>query len=262
VKEFVVERDSNSSLCAASLILVALSNACAEPDPCVTTAEVDRPSFCVQPQHSEQYYIEQSMLYFNTMDTAEDRDLGPNYSEWVARWEWPPWLKLTAFGREHLVAGDLLLRRFPSTIPERDCRAFDTNPFGRCRVTFYYEAHGGLGCPIYEEFTFNEAGEMTFIEAWSDLDGKRPMDPEKDPWAEHGEIHRMSTKLPGLGNSDGAIDLDSPAMAAAENADPEVHDFVERALNYYDRWLAELEASGGDAMWATGCGWDDADLNP
>ena len=72
------------------------------------------------------------MLYFNTMDTAEDRDLGPNYSEWVARWEWPPWLKLTAFGQEHLVAGDLLLRRFPSTIPERDCRAFDTNPFGRC----------------------------------------------------------------------------------------------------------------------------------
>lgn len=240
----------------AGLTIFLLSAACSEPDPCLATSEADRLSFCVMPQHSETYYVEQSMLYFNTMDTAEDRDRGPNYSEWVARWEWPPWLKLTAFGREHLVAGDLLLRRFPSTIPQRECRAFDTNPFGRCKVTFYYEAHDGRGCPIYEEFTFNSAGEMTFVEAWSDLDGRRPMDPSSDPWAEGPGIQRMSTKLPGLGNATGAIALDSPAMAAAEAADPEIHDFVERALNYYDRWLAELEASGGDAMWSTGCGWD------
>lgn len=247
---------SNPTQILVSILVSLTCLACAEPEICETGAPEDRLSFCVEPQHSEDYYVEQSMLYFNTMDTAENRDLGPNYSEWVARWEWPPWLKLTAFGREHLVAGDLLLRRFPSTIPERDCRAFDTNPFGRCKVTFYYEAHGGKGCPIYEEFTFNEAGEMTFVEAWSDLDGYRPMDPVNDPWAQQTGIQRMSTKLPGLGNGKGEIDLESDAMAQAEAADEEINDFVERALNYYDRWLAELEASGGDAMWSTGCGWD------
>ena len=126
---------------------------------------------CLSPTMSPEYYVEQAHLYFNTMDTAADRDVGPDYSELVARWEWPPWLRLTGFGRESMIAADILLRLYESTIPIRDCRAFDVHPFGRCRVTFYYAEHDGQPCPIYEEFTFNDAGEITFIEAWSDLPG-------------------------------------------------------------------------------------------
>ena len=52
----------------------------------------------------------------------------------------------------------------PSTVPTRDCRAFSVQPFARCYVTFEYKDGP---CPIYEEFVFNDQGEMTFIEAWS-----------------------------------------------------------------------------------------------
>jgi hypothetical protein len=145
-----------------------------------------------------------------------------------------------------------MLQLYPSIVTDRDCRAFDTQPFGRCYVTFYYDSHEGLGCPIYEEFTFNDQGEITFIEAWSDVDGLRPMTID-DPWAEDPGVYRLSTQIPGLGNAQGLIDLDGEAMdmAALENAD--IEDFVYRAENWYSTWFDEYMSS--DDMWATGCGW-------
>ena len=107
----------------------------------------------------------------------------------------------------------------PSTVPIRDCRFFDVQPFARCYVTFEYEEGA---CPIYEEFTFNDQGETTFIEAWSDLPGLNATADPDDRWAEGSAVHRLSTRIPGLGNATGRIDLDSPAMAAAAAADPEV----------------------------------------
>jgi len=209
---------------------------------------------CVAPTMSAAHYIEQSSRYFDTMDTAAEQPAEPLYSELVARWEWPPWLKLTGFTAENIIKADTLLRIYPSTIPQRDCRAFDQNPFGRCRVTFFYEAHEGRGCPIYEEFTFNEAGEITFIEAWSDQPGLLPMSDPSDTWAEGTNIHRLSTRIPGLGNEDGRIDLSSKAMAEAEADDEDVADFAYRARDWSTTWFAELEAAGDD-MWERGCGW-------
>ena len=71
-----------------------------------------------------------------------------------------------AYGRENIEASDTLLRAYPSIVEERDCRGFDTQPFGRCRVVFYYDdpEHEGRGCPIYEEFVFNDDGGITWIE--------------------------------------------------------------------------------------------------
>jgi hypothetical protein len=189
------------------------------------------------------------------MDTAADRDIEPPYSELVARWEWPPWLKLTAFGYDNILSADRLLRLYPSTIPERECRGFDTHPFGRCYVVFYYEdeEHEGRGCPIYEEFTFNDEGEITWIEAWSDLTEFLPMADPEDRWAE-GESVRLSSRVPGLGNASGLIDLDGGAMADAMAADRDVLDFVERANDWAATWGAEVEAAGDD-LWPRGCGW-------
>ena len=152
----------------------------AETDPCEGPGAR---STCLSPTQTPEYYAEQSSRYFDTMDYSTDVP-APPYSELVARWEWPPWLLLTAFGAENIEATDTLLLLYPSIVPERDCRFFDEQPFGRCRVVFYYddESHQGRGCPIYEEFTFNDAGEVTFIEAWSDLPGFLPM-PEGDTWA-------------------------------------------------------------------------------
>jgi hypothetical protein len=210
---------------------------------------------CLVAGFEPDFYVEQAHLYFNTMDTAEDMEVGPSYSELIARWEWPPWLLLTAFGLENIESADTLLRLYPSTIPQRDCRFFEQQPFARCRVTFYYEdaAHAGRGCPIYEEFAFNDRGEMTFIEAWSDLDGFRPM-ADDDPWAEADDVARLSTRIPGLGNSEGLMDLDGSAMAASAAIDADVADFVYRANHWFEAWSAEVEASGDD-LWERGCGW-------
>ena len=152
------------------LLMLACTNECETADALAT---------CLQPTMQADYYVEQSSAYFDTMDYSTDVP-APPYSEQAARWEWPPWLKLTAYANiEEIDAGLVLL---PSVVPERDCRFFDTQPFGRCKVVFYYDDHDGKGCPIYEEFIFNDAGEITWIEAWSDLEGYRPTT-DADPWA-------------------------------------------------------------------------------
>ncbi|MFH1467055.1 MAG: hypothetical protein ABIO70_21915 [Pseudomonadota bacterium] len=232
------------------LALLAFLPACAGPDPCEGEGAL---STCLEPTMEDDYYAAMGSMYFDTMDSSVD--LGgewPPYSALVARWEWPPWLKLTAFGRDDIIAADTLLQLYPSTVPERDCRAFAEQPFARCHVVFYYEAHEGRGCPIYEEFTFDAAGGITWIEAWSDVDGLRPV-ATGDPWGEEG-IERLSTRVPGLGNPEGRIDLDSPWMAAAVAADPDVADFVARARDWHAAWLEEY-AAAGDEMWEVGCGW-------
>jgi len=208
---------------------------------------------CLKPTQTDEYYIEQSSAYFDTMDYTVDLDGWPPYSENIARWEWPPWLKLTAYTRENIEATDTLLTLYPSIVPERECQAFDTQPFGRCYVVFYYDAHEGLGCPVYEEFTFNDQGEITWIEAWSDVDGLRPMK-DGDRWAEAEDIARLATRIPGLGNETGLINLESEAMLAAATSDDDVADFVTRANDWYATWLAEYIAAG-DELWSIGCGW-------
>lgn len=232
-------------------MMLALLLACAadEPDrPCAGDGAL---STCLSPTMPGDYYVEQSLRYFDTLETGFTGD-GPAYAEGVARWEWPPWLKLTGYGREDMMAVDAIIRLIPTSVPERECLAFPVQPFGRCRVSFLYEDHPDQRCPIYEEFTFDDAGEMTFIEAWSDAEAYLPE--PGDEWAEGPDARRLSTRLPGLGNAEGEIDLDSAWMADAAAADADVADFLTRARDFYATWLAEYESAGPD-VFAEGCGW-------
>ena len=43
-------------------------------------------------------------------------------------------------------------------------------------------------------------------------------------------------------------------MEAAAAQDEDVADFVTRAEDWYETWLAEYAAAGGD-LWEVGCGW-------
>ncbi len=206
------------------------------------------------PQQAPEYYVEQANKYFDTLDTSADRNSVPEYSVRVARWELPPWLWLTGYERENMiVTTNAALALDPSTVPVRDCRAFSVQPFARCYVTFEYEEGS---CPIYEEFVFNDQGEMTFIEAWSDQPGYLPMEDPSDRWAEGPDVHRLSTRVPGLGNELGLIDLESEGMQEAAAADAELADFVRRAEDFWPAWL-EASAAAGPDYFARGCGWLD-----
>ena len=134
---------------------------------------------------------------------------------------------------------------------DRDCRFFEQQPFARCHVVFQYERGA---CPIYEEFVFNEQGEMTFIEAWSDFSGMFPSDQASDPWAEADGVVRLSTRVPGLGNEQGRIDLGADWMLEAAANDPTLADFVHRASDFWGTWFAEL-AVAPDDFFGLGCGW-------
>ncbi len=209
-------------------------------------------STALSPQQPPEHYVEQGLKYFDTFDTSADRASVPAYSVQVERWEWPPWLKLTGHTRELILATDpVALRADPSTVPVRDCRAFRVQPFARCYVSFQYEKGP---CPIYEEFTFNDQGEITFIEAWSNQPSSLPMMDPADRWAEGPRVHRLSTRIPGLGNATGLIDLDAAWMQEAAAADPEVADFVMRAHNFWGYWFDEYQAAGA-TLYARGCGW-------
>jgi hypothetical protein len=231
-------------------LLTACAMSCASESPSVRSE--DALATALTPQFPPEYYVDQAESYFDTLDTSADPGSAPSYSELVARWELPPWLWLTGYGRENMVVTtDLAVSFEPSTVPTRDCRAFDVQPFARCYVTFEY-ADGP--CPIYEEFVFNDQGEMTFIEAWSDQPGLLPMPDPDDRWAEAPNVPRLSTKVPGLGNETGLIDLDSDAMHKAAAEDPEVADFVRRARDFWATWFEATQEAGAD-YYARGCGW-------
>jgi hypothetical protein len=208
----------------------------------------DALSTCSSPAQSASYYADQGDRYFDTLDASADPASVPTYSELAARFEWPPWLKLTGYGRDMIPAVDrLVLIAVPdTTVPDRDCRGFDVQPFGRCRVVMEID---GKPCPIYEEFTFNESGEMTFVEAWSDLPGLRPF-ADGDDWAEAPGVNRLSTRVPGLGSPSGLLDLD--AMTGSQ--DPDVADLAARTQDFWPLWTEEYDAAGDD-LYARGCGW-------
>ena len=99
-----------------------------------------------------------------------------------------------------------------------------------------------------------DQGEVTFIEAWSDQPGLRPTTDGADPFAEGPGVHRLSTRIPGLGNPTGRIDLDADWMKEAAEGDPEVADFVARGKDFWSLWLEEY-AAAGRTLFMRGCGW-------
>jgi hypothetical protein len=171
----------------------------------------------LKPQKELDYYADQAMKYFDTLDTYASRDSKPNYAKKVIRWEWYPWLFLTGY-KDHWMNLDRLVILYPTKVINRDCRAFKEQPFARCRVTFHYLKSDSF-VDIYEEFSFNDQGEMTFVEAWSDIDELMPMDPNTDFWAQGNEVKRLSTKVPGLGSEKGKIDKKALRKLAKSDSD-------------------------------------------
>ncbi|MTI04725.1 hypothetical protein E1180_04255 [Roseibium denhamense] len=188
----------------------------------------------LEPQFTAEYYKAEGYRYFDTLDSYASRTSKPRYAPYVLRWEWPPWLYLTGH-KDHWMALDKILIFFPTEVVDRTCEAFKTQPFSRCRVTFHFK-WAGDHVPIYEEFTFNDAGEITFVEVWSDEAGLRPMDPVTDYWAEAPGIARLSTRIPGLGNPVGRYNRRQ--LAELARADKELADLQMRMRLPVLAWTA------------------------
>ena len=203
---------------------------------------------CLAPTETAEYYVDQALQYFDTLDVDADRARVPTYSTDVIRWEWPPWLLLTAYGDADMIqTSDLLRDLDPSTVPYRHCQFFPTQPFARCYIEFEYEEGR---CPIYEEFTFNAQGEMSFIEAWSH-DLNEPFVGEGQLWGERNDFRRLSTRVPGLG-AEGHPSSEQLIEYAHQNNDPALEDLAIRIQDWKYHWAISFgEAS--DDFFTVGC---------
>ena len=228
------------------------------PEGCHNFGTAGATAACLKPNREGAYYVAEALAYFDTLDVDAPRESVPNYHPLVARWEWPPWLLLTGYTAEDMIlTSDVLRGLDPSTVPERDCRFFEKQPFARCYIAFEYERGR---CPIYEEFTFNDAGEMTFIEAWSDIPGLLP-NAADDPWGEAPDFPRLATRVPGLGNETGTLDLESDYMVQAALNDDDLAVFALRATDWRRYWFAQLNDAEPD-FFGVGCGWPPPKENP
>lgn len=70
---------------------------------------IDTTSIIIAKTRSDEYYIEQAIAYFDSLDTTKD-NAKPKYHKHVARFEWPPWLLLTGLGREKMSSIDKAIR--------------------------------------------------------------------------------------------------------------------------------------------------------
>ena len=221
---------------------------------------------CLSPKFDSAYYVEQGIKYFQTMQSDIPNSVIPNYAGSVIRWEWAPWLLLTGYGKDFLITSDILLKLNPTQYYKLDCKYFEEQPFCRCHVIFDYS---GDSCPIYEEFTFNDQGQITFIEAWSDFESLLPQNmnagndgiwSEDEYWAKQANIKRLSTKVPGLGNTYGKIDINSEWMTAAVSVDTDVAEMVRRIKDPIKTYVQQLATHSNEL--SSGCYAPAGDVYP
>ena len=149
-------------------------------DPCLNQGTEGATATCLSPTMSPEYYVAQAEKYFDTLDTDADPESVPNYSENVARWEWPPWVLLTGLGRDDMISTAKALKTLdPSTVPIRDCRAFDSQPFARCTVSFEYDEEPGGHTWTYWTSVIDE--HVAFHAEWLSGDGERGGSHGEDP---------------------------------------------------------------------------------
>ena len=216
-----------SSACKTAKQSGAEQNAVTDVDSALSTR--------LTPKFTAAYYIDQGVKYFRTMESSVPISVKPEYSDLVIRWEWHPWLLLTGYKRRNLINTDILLKLYPTKYDTIDCQYFEKQPFCRCHVIFNYSE---TRIPIYEEFTFNDQGEITFIEAWSDFPSLLPMD-ATDYWAEAENVNRLSTRVPGLGNNEGRIDRKADWMLRASETDTVLADMLHRLRRPFNTWVKE-----------------------
>lgn len=96
----VTPTDTRARLCACDS---ARQSSLPGPNDCVAPGTDDATARCLSPTLPPEHYIEQAGLYFDTLDTDAPPENIPDYNEFVARWEWEPWLLLTGYGERDMI---------------------------------------------------------------------------------------------------------------------------------------------------------------
>ena len=171
----------------------------------------------LSPNQPADFYIARADAYFNLISGKDHQGknlpsnfLKPEYSKFMVRWEWEPWLLLTGknsgWSEEWELIDSAIALTLPNSISDRKYRFSTLNPFVRAVVDIKFGGSNQV-LRIYEEFTFNTVGEITFMEAWSYDDPALCMDAfhsnvtfkNNIHWPERSSIYRLSTLIPGLG---------------------------------------------------------------
>lgn len=187
------------------------------------------------PKFIGKYYIRQCDVYFNSLE-PKYQFFKPNYSKKICRWEWPSSVFLTGYGCKTVHSIDTILRTYPCLCIEREHRFFKQQPFARSIVTFHYGNDAKTKMKptrMYFEFTFNDQGQITFIESWLARQGEQLPLFRNDGWPT-GEFYRISTLIPGLGNRQGNIDINSAVMYISGTGDAKVAELRNGAFDFQE----------------------------
>lgn len=161
----------------------------------------------LKPKFDPEYYKLQCDLYFTHLESGIADRVEFYCASGCPRWEWPPWDCLTGLGFVNIMTADAFDRDETACIVvDRTHKFFDVQPFGRSVVTFYYGDDIKTRknpIKIYEEFTFNDFGQVTFIEAWSAVKGEYLPVVDDNGWPPEDVPVRLSYHIPGLGSPTG-----------------------------------------------------------
>ncbi|KAL7556649.1 hypothetical protein ACA910_017588 [Epithemia clementina (nom. ined.)] len=142
----------------------------------------DGPSL-MAPEQAE-YYIKQCDIFLNTLTTTLRPAKIPNLSKTVMRWDWSH-DRLTGRNRDTLIAMDIFATAVaPEQSVESEHKIYQQQPLGRSMVQFQSVKSGDLRT-LYIEFTFNDEGEISFVEVW-------PLDKYQECIVQDGLSSRLS----------------------------------------------------------------------
>jgi len=195
----------------------------------------DALAFTLKPKYSPEYYKLQCDLYFTHLESRIADRVEFYCSLTCVRWEWPPWDLLTGQGMINIMYADMVDRdQNECIVAERNIRFYDVQPFGRAIITIYYGDNIKTRqhpIKIYEEFTFNDFGQVTFIEAWSCQQSEYLPGFDAEGWPIEIPT-RLSYLIPGLGHITGEINVNTEAVQHAALQNKYVADYVERSKHF------------------------------
>lgn len=190
-------------------------------------------STTLKPNRKEIFYRMLIDRYFDNMENKIAEEVG--YSKNVARYEHR--YGLTGLGNYRTKYVDTLIKANKSICTYREYCFNEIQPFIRAKVTFFYDDDiltKKNPYPLYLEFTFNTACEITFIEIWKNDDSLKKDD--KD-WPNIED--RISTKVPGLGS--GIINSTSKAFLSLVENDKDVLTLGQDMTSFTDKVQTTLK---------------------